>query len=88
MEARQKHIVVIARFCQTMSEAQQLIVDLSLKVTTEKISAISLANGVRNIIMKKWPKCKVTLDDIAVNWIADANMSDVEDEDENAKKEH
>jgi len=62
------------------AEQQNLIVELRLKLATPRISAVSLANGIRKIILAKWPECQVELKGIAINWIADADIQDDSDE--------
>jgi len=65
-----------------MAEEQNLIVELRLKLATPKMSAVSLANGIRKIILAKWPECQVELKGLAINWIADADIKPSDDEEE------
>jgi len=57
-----------------MSE-QKLAIELRLIVETPKMPANKLANGIVKIINTKWPECKVKLNKVHVNSVADSDLA-------------
>ncbi len=66
---------------------QEIMLEMRIKVKTPKMAATRLAEGVARIITKGWPKCIVTLENIQMISVADAELAfksqdDDDDEDE------
>lgn len=56
-------------------EMQELIVEMRIKVKTPKMVATKLAEGMKRIIINQWPKCSVSLEEIQMLSVADADLA-------------
>ena len=54
---------------------QEIILEMRIKVTTPKMVATKLAEGISRIIIKGWPNCAVTLEKIQMVSVADAKLA-------------
>ena len=51
---------------QETKETQELCLEMRVYVTTPKMSAVKLSEGVKRIMLSNWPECKVSMDEIHV----------------------
>lgn len=56
-------------------EQQELIIEMRVKVKTPKMAATKLAEGIKRIIINQWPQCSVSLEEIQMISVSDAELA-------------